>query len=412
MGLAGQFRRATSMAHERTKKSMSAPEARSPSILVATLPLMAAVFAVFLVTGVALPALPLHISQRLGLGDLAVGLIAGAQFAASLISRVAAGAFSDARGAKPAVLLGLAMATAAGLLYALSLASVATPLASASILLAGRAALGCAESFVIVGSQSWGLALAGVNHVGKVIAWLGIAMYAAFAVGAPIGSALFATYGFAAISTATVVAPIATLVLVGPLARVAPRTRRKVELLKVAAAVSAPGAALALSSVGFGVMTAFSILLFVERGWRPAWLAYTLFAVSFVAARLVFGHLPDRRGGAKIAAVFGTIEAAGFAALSVAPWSWLGFFGAALVGFGYSLVFPGLGIEAVRRVPAESQGLAIGVYTAYLDVALGVLLPLLGLIGGLAGLGPVFLASSFLAFAAVPVALSLSASSR
>jgi hypothetical protein len=112
-------------------------------------------------------------------------------------------------------------------------------------------------------------------------------------------------------------------------------------LLKVATAVLGPGAALALSSVGFGVMAAFSILLFVERGWRPAWLAYTLFALSFVAARVIFGHLPDRQGGARIAALFGTIEAVGFAALWVAPWSWLGFGGAALVGFGYSLVFPG-----------------------------------------------------------------------
>ena len=67
----------------------------------------------------------------------------------------------------------------------------------------------------------------------------------------------------------------------------------------------------------------------------------------------------------------------------LAPTAFLGFAGAALTGFGYSFVYPGLGIEAVRRAPAESRGTAMGIYTAFLDVALGVLSPLLGLLAGL-----------------------------
>jgi len=387
--------------------SAKAAPSRSPSTLTRILPLMAAVFVMFLVTGVALPALPLHINQRLGLGTFAVGMVAGAQFAASLISRVGAGAFSDLRGAKLALLLGLGMAAAAGLLYLVSLAFVEAPLTSVAILLAGRAVLGAAESFVIVGAQSWGLAAAGPDHAGNVISWLGVAMYGAFAVGAPLGAALFAAYGFAAISLVTIVAPIATLAIVAPLTPVAAKPRNKTELLRVAATALTPGLALAFSSVGFGVMTAFSVLFFVERGWQPAWLAYTAFALAFVVARVGLGHLPDRQGGAKIAAIFATIEAAGFATLWAAPSSWWGFLGAAMVGFGYSLVFPGLGVEAVRRAPPEARGLAIGVYTAYLDVALGVLLPALGLLGGAAGLGSVFLASALLSLAAVPIAVSL-----
>ena len=61
---------------------------RRVASVAALTPLMAAVFVVFLITGVALPTLPLHVHQRLGFGAFAVGLVAGAQFAASLVSRV------------------------------------------------------------------------------------------------------------------------------------------------------------------------------------------------------------------------------------------------------------------------------------------------------------------------------------
>jgi MFS family permease len=87
--------------------------------------------------------------------------------------------------------------------------------------------------------------------------------------------------------------------------------------------------------------------------------------------------------------------------------------GAALTGFGYSLVYPGLGVEAVRRVPAQSRGLAMGAYTAFLDVALGFGTPALGLLASVAGLGEVFMASAVAALCAAPIAASfLCASAR
>jgi MFS family permease len=65
--------------------------------------------------------LPLHVHQDLGLGTFVVGLVAGAQFAASLLSRFWAGNYADSRGAKRALITGLLVAAAAGLLYSLTL---------------------------------------------------------------------------------------------------------------------------------------------------------------------------------------------------------------------------------------------------------------------------------------------------
>ncbi|WP_436170960.1 MFS transporter [Mesorhizobium sp. LjNodule214] len=112
-------------------------QSAKPSVFMELLPIMATVLVAFLVIGIALPVLPLHVHNGLGYGPFIVGLVAGSQFAASLLSRFWSGRICDAQGPKRAVLLGLAGATGAGLLYLLSLA-FANPVASVAVLLAGR----------------------------------------------------------------------------------------------------------------------------------------------------------------------------------------------------------------------------------------------------------------------------------
>ena len=126
--------------------------ASNSSVLVTLMPIMAAVLVGFLIIGIALPVLPLHVKNGLGFGTFIVGLVAGAQFGASLISRIWSGAYSDKRGAKKGVLVGLIAAFAAGFLYQISLWFISLPMLSVTILLAGRAVLGGAESFIITGA--------------------------------------------------------------------------------------------------------------------------------------------------------------------------------------------------------------------------------------------------------------------
>jgi MFS family permease len=380
---------------------------RKDSSIAALLPIMGVVLVAFLVIGLAMPVLPLHVHNGLGLRTFVVGLVVGSQFVASLISRPWAGHHADSRGAKRAVVTGLLGATLSGLLYLVSLRFAGAPLVSVSILLLGRALLGAAESFIITGAVSWGLARVGVRNTGKVISWMGAAMFTAFAIGAPVGSTLYAGYGFVAIALATMLAPLGTMLVVAPLHPVAPLPNTRPAFAKVAGTVWLPGFGSALASVGFGAITAFVVLLFAQHGWSQGWLAYTSFATAFILARLVFGHLPDRIGGAKVALICAPIEAAGLALIWLSPRPELVLVGAVLTGFGYSLVYPGLGVEAVGRVPAQSRGLAMGAYTAFLDVALGFGTPALGLIASGAGLDAAFLASAVAALCAAAVALRL-----
>jgi MFS family permease len=218
-------------------------------------------------------------------------------------------------------------------------------------------------------------------------------MFAAFAIGAPAGSALYAAHGFAAIALATAAAPLGTLLLVALLPAVAPIQHARSSFAAVVGAVWVPGFGSALGSVGFGAVTTFVALLFANQGWANGWLAYTAYAGAFILARIFFSHVADAIGGAKVALVCALIEAAGQALIWLAVRPEMALAGAALTGFGFSLVYPGFGVEAVRRVPAQSRGLAMGAYTAFLDLAQGLASPALGLVATGARLNVLFLVS-------------------
>ena len=168
-----------------------------------------------------------------------------------------------------------------------------------------------------------------------------------------------------------------------------------------------PGLGASLCSVGFGAIAAFSSLLFADHGWTPVWLAFSAYALSLILARIGFGHFPDRIGGAKVALICVLVETVGLALMGFASSAVMAAIGAALTGFGYALVFPGLGVEAVRLAPPESRGVAMGAYTACLDVALGVSGPALGVLASRAGFGAVFLTSSIVVLSAAAMALKL-----
>ncbi|EHK68409.1 arabinose transporter [Achromobacter arsenitoxydans] len=366
-----------------------------------------AVFIGFFMIGLPMPVLPLYVDGVLALGALAVGVVAGLQFAAALLSRAGAGAVADRRGPKRAMILGLVLGSAAGLFYLLAAGMAARPSAAYAALLAGRAAMGCAESLIVTGALSWGVALVGPQNAGRVMAWVGVAIYAAFALGAPAGMRLYSVTGFAGIASATVLIPLAALALVLP--QRAPQAAGGVRppFYRVLGMVWLPGLGLALSSVGFGMITAFVSLLFQDRGWDGAAWMFTAFGAGFILARVFFAGLPDRLGGARVATACVLFEAAGQWLIWGGGSPGWAFAGAVLTGAGYSLAFPAFGVEAVRRAPPASRGTAMGAYVAFLDVALGLGSPAAGWLAGFRGYGAVFALGGTCALAAVAVGVAL-----
>ena len=369
--------------------------------------LIGALFAGYLIIGIPLPVLPLHVHNGLGYGPFTVGIVAGAQFAAAVFSRMFAGHFTDTRGPKTAFIIGLLLAALAAMLYLLSLTALDTPPASLLLLLAGRVVLGIGESFMVTGALGWGVLLLGAAEASKAMSWLGTSLYAAFAIGAPVGTYLYGHFGFVAVACATAVVPAAAMLLILPMPAAArPAHVHETGLLKkVAGVVLMPGTALALSGVGFSAVMTFAALLYHSRDWSPAWLAFTALSVAFICGRVLFGHLPDRFGGLRVALGCIVIEAAGQALIWLAPNAGLALLGVTVTGLGYSLVYPGLGALVIRAAPPQSRALALGAYTAFLDVSLGFSGPLLGLVATGRDLSSIYAVSTFVALGAAVMVL-------
>ncbi|WP_431262417.1 arabinose transporter [Roseateles chitinivorans] len=385
-------------------------DASGPSgadIFLRLLPLTLTVLIGFLTIGIQLPVLPLHVHRTLGMDELVVGLVIGSQFAAALLSRAWAGNFADLRGTHRAVRLGLVLAAVSGFVYLVSLSFPTQPTLAVWVLVAGRLVLAVGESLLVTGAMGWGIGLVGPQNAGKVMAWIGTAIYGAYAVGAPLGVALNASRGFAGICAAVLVIPILGLLVITRAPAVPPAAGRRTPFYAVLAAVSGPGLGLALCSAGFGVITAFIALLFVSKQWGDASLAFTAFGAAFIGARILFSHLPDKIGGAKVALVCVLIEAAGLLVIWQADSAAVAYAGTALTAFGYSLAFPGFGVEAVRRAPPQARSLAMGAYVAFLDVSLGLLSPAAGALARAYSVDAVYLAAAVTVAASALVALAL-----
>jgi predicted MFS family arabinose efflux permease len=88
------------------------------------------------------------------------------------------------------------------------------------------------------------------------------------------------------------------------------------------------------------------------------------------------------------------VEATGLLVLWSATTHDVALAGAALSGCGFALVFPALGVEALKTVADQNHGAALGVYTGFLDLAMGITGPIAGLIVGKFGYSAIFLYGS------------------
>lgn len=353
------------------------------------LPVALVVFLGFFSIGIPLATLPAHVKGTLGFDNLWIGIVLGLQSVATLLTRHYAGTVADMVGAKSAALRGALVTTLSGLIAMGSLAFDGG--ISLAGLLFARVVLGFGESLLITGCLAWGVGMLGPQRSGRVMAWSGIAMYGAIAASAPLSLYLSDVYGTASTLAMATFLPF----VAGMMAMRIPATpalgKERMPFYKVVNKVWKSGIGLSLSAVGFSAIAGFSALLFQQRNWDGASLVMTLFGVFYIAARLLFGHTPDKFGGKRVALASVGIEIVGLTLIWQASSPSVALVGAALTGFGYSLAFPAFGVVAVQSIEPQFKGVALGAYVAFFDLALGLTGPVAGLVANGFGYGAVYL---------------------
>jgi MFS family permease len=241
-----------------------------------------------------------------------------------------------------------------------------------------------------------------------VLALIGAAMYGSLALGGPLGLGLFAHFGFAGAMGTSALLPCLGLLVVWRIAGVTPRPAAQRPLyLAVIGKIRWHGAIVCLQGIGFAAIGAFFALDFLSRHWSHAGLGLTAFGTGFVLVRVLFGHLPDRIGGLRVAIGSLAVEVVGQALIWSAADPAQALAGAFLTGLGCSMTFPAMGREVVRLVEPHFRGTAMGGFTAFQDIAYGLTGPVAGLLADRAGYGSVFLVGTVAAAAGLVVALAL-----
>jgi MFS family permease len=352
------------------------------------------VFSYYLTIGLLLAVLPGFVHLHLGLSPLWAGVAISSQYLATLVTRPKAGRMTDLLGPRATVLVGQVVGLLSGLCLIAAASLQSKTLACFVVLLISRLILGCGESCVATGATTWGLGRVAPEYAAQVISWSGIASYGAMAVGAPLGIWLETRYGLSSIGAAASGISLLSLALALPLAAVPIVRGTHLTFSRVLARVALHGLGLTLGTVGFAAIASFTGLYYASRHWTDPALALVLFGGCFIVTRLLFADTISRWDGFRVAMVSFIVESAGLFVLWSASTHDVALAGAALSGCGFALVFPALGVEALKTVADQNHGAALGVYTAFLDLAMGITGPIAGFIVGRFGYSAIFLYGS------------------
>jgi MFS family permease len=375
-------------------------------------PSRAAFAGIFVVTGLGLlsvgatlPVLPRYVTGELDGSDLEVGIVTGAFAITGLACRPLAGHLADRRGRKRIVLLGAIATAISGLLLFVP--------AGIGGVIVSRLFLGAGEGAVYTAGSAWIVDLAPPERRGRIIGLYGLAIWGGLALGPPLGELILQASSFEMVWAFATAAPlVGALVATGIEERFEPRDDLDYERRLISHEALRPGLGLSLAIVGYAAMAAFVVLHLDERDVGHGAAVFAAFAATVVMTRVFAGWLPDRYGPVPCAVGAAITEAVGLVVIGSAHGVGTAIAGAVAMGAGFSLLFPSLALLVVNRVPEERRGVAMGTFTAFFDLGMGIGGPLTGAAAALGGYEAAFVLAAGCSLGTVGVALSLRSLSR
>lgn len=370
---------------------------RHPGIAASAGVFVAALFA-FIAIGAALPVLPSFVRGPLHAGDVSVGIVVGAFALTSVVCRPIAGRLADRRGRRVVLVAGALAMAVGGAMYLLS--------HSVAVLVLARLAVGAGEGSVYTAGATWAVDLAPEDKRGLALGLFGLAVWGGLSLGPVAGELLRSKVGYDAVWTLACAFPLVCALIAFRLPE-PPRValaagRSRVPFFPHAS--RRPGIALALANIGYAALAGFVVLDLQSRGIGGGAVVFTAFAVAVFASRLVLSRVPDNWGARPTATLAGLLEALGLSVIAIAASLPVALVGAVIVGVGFSMLFPSLALMVVGDVGDDRRGTAMGAFTAFFDIGVGLGGPICGVTAALAGYPAVFVLSAVAALATAALA--------
>jgi len=344
--------------------------------------------------GLTLAVLPEYLHGSLAYSTMVAGIVISLQYVATFVFRGYGGRIVDKKGPKPAVMMSMLGFVISGLLLLITAFVTEYRIISLGLLVIMRLVTGFSEGLVGASPINWAIFRVGTQHTAKAISYNGIGNYGALAAGAPLGVIMANTIGIGYIALLIIVIGICGFFYARQKTNIFGRNIENDEepqsFFRVLKKVTPYGLCLAAGGLGFGAISTFITLYYSYLRWDGAVLCLSLFSVMFVIGRLIFARAIDQYGGMKTAIACLAMEVVGLSIIAMAFGPTLTLIGAGISGFGFSLVFPALGVEAVRLIPVSSQGAALGNYGLFIDLSLGVTGPLIGAVSTSFGMQYIF----------------------
>ena len=320
------------------------------------------------------PIIPVYVGEVLGGGASLSGLIIALAALSSILAMPLAGSLADRQGYRAVALVGGCMAVVALVL----LATVPQLWAAGT----SRLLFGLGNSAAMTLIMAWLVALAPREQRGKALSIYGLSVWMGVALGPQLGtfvnqlwgpSSVFAVCAALELITVTFILGLPRPSIVTPRNLDVPPRRASRNLLGAFRAVWVPGVVAAAAWCGEGLILAFLIIHLQGVGVPATGLlgaasVFGVFAVSVIVARLLLASMPDRIGPLRSTAISLCALSAGLAILAFAPNFWVAAVGAALMGVGFSPLYPSLTMLATRGLPAENRALGLGLFSSFTSV--------------------------------------------
>ncbi|MEW6624236.1 MAG: MFS transporter [Bacillota bacterium] len=344
-----------------------------------------------------IPTFPLYV-EKLGGGEMAVGLTVGIFSISAILSRPISGKLLDQGSRRKIFLIGLVISLVAISGYPLSV--------NLFLLLLFRLLHGAGFGMATTSAGTIVADLIPPRRLGEGIGYYGLTNTLSMAFAPAVGLFIIYKYNFTALFIiSAVLAAVALLVsyfIHCPEIIKKADTSEKYNYIEPAAII--PSLVMLFACMPFGAITTFISLYSIERGIENIGFFFTFYAVILFVSRPLSGILADKHGPSKVVFPGMLLMGIAMAVISMADSYWWFAVAALIFGMGIGLVMPSLQSLTVKKALPSRRGTAMSTFFLSFDVGIGMGSLIWGVVSHMVGFSTMYaltiipLAAAFLLY--------------